>query len=368
MRSYDVASAVILYILRNHTIQDLLVTSTLTLGLSDRASEEKLGVEWVTHKRFVKGDQSSKKSTKNKSQSCKDNVRSVRQRLFDIATLISSSESLNDPSSPQRKALEWLLIEDTLKGCEHPSRIKTAKTIHMHRKFKTNTNKNVDGYLLKSTPAALKLIRDFQSKGPTYNKSSKKSKQEDKKRPWTYDNIRPFSSSTKSGNSKSFKKTSSTARSDKKIKSTNKASTSDDTTLKGGTNERSKGSKNASYKGIKGKMNQNNSSIDDVTPNPLLNPDIGSSSNCLLDQVDAILQRYALGVFYFSTHGDETWERCGRNSKMPCDLIGAGKVCLSNGRKSSWLSESHECDWGGVECKSSKWIQKIDFGTSRIIP
>ena len=61
-----------------------------------------------------------------------------------------------------------------------------------------------------------------------------------------------------------------------------------------------------------------------------------------------LYQRYALILLYFTTAGDD-WNKCTRDGGTPC----AG---------ASFLSGSHECDWGGITCDSSGRVIKISLG------
>ena len=52
-----------------------------------------------------------------------------------------------------------------------------------------------------------------------------------------------------------------------------------------------------------------------------------------------VIQRYSIAVFYYATIGDE-WSTCAHNSDT--------STCLSG---DPFLSESSECEWGGVSCE-----------------
>lgn len=59
-------------------------------------------------------------------------------------------------------------------------------------------------------------------------------------------------------------------------------------------------------------------------------------------------QRYVLALLYFYTSGDD-WMRCTRNTTRQCN-------------KKRFLSEFHECNWGGITCDSQNRITKINLG------
>jgi len=58
----------------------------------------------------------------------------------------------------------------------------------------------------------------------------------------------------------------------------------------------------------------------------------------------SLLQRYIVAVFYFSTSGDN-WDNCSRYSN----------VCVDSGgrNRSNFLTDTHECSWGGLGCDDS---------------
>lgn len=55
-----------------------------------------------------------------------------------------------------------------------------------------------------------------------------------------------------------------------------------------------------------------------------------------------LVQRYIMAVFYFSTSGDQ-WKSCSANDENSC-------------QGENFLSRSHECFWGGVECNGQREI------------
>jgi hypothetical protein len=61
-----------------------------------------------------------------------------------------------------------------------------------------------------------------------------------------------------------------------------------------------------------------------------------------------LLQRYVLALLYFSTGGDN-WIKCRRDG-----------VTLCQGE--NFLSNAHECEWGGITCDSLDRIQKLNLG------
>jgi hypothetical protein len=61
-------------------------------------------------------------------------------------------------------------------------------------------------------------------------------------------------------------------------------------------------------------------------------------------------QRYVLALLYFYTSGDN-WIRCTRNETSQC---------LSE----RFLSDSHECNWGGITCDSQNRVIKLNLGKS----
>jgi len=58
-----------------------------------------------------------------------------------------------------------------------------------------------------------------------------------------------------------------------------------------------------------------------------------------------MVQRYIAALFYFSTNG-ENWD---------------AKVALED-----WLSPTHECEWGGLECTENQVIDKISLVSSNL--
>uniref|UniRef100_A0A7S4IYT7 Disease resistance R13L4/SHOC-2-like LRR domain-containing protein n=1 Tax=Odontella aurita TaxID=265563 RepID=A0A7S4IYT7_9STRA len=73
---------------------------------------------------------------------------------------------------------------------------------------------------------------------------------------------------------------------------------------------------------------------------------------------EQLVQRYALAVLYFATHGDQ-WNRCSRRESSPCESTLSKKGEMLSSR---FLSSSHVCYWYGVTCSSdnqgaqSKWM------------
>ena len=61
-------------------------------------------------------------------------------------------------------------------------------------------------------------------------------------------------------------------------------------------------------------------------------------------------QRYVLALLYFSTSGDN-WIRCTRNETSQC-------------LDERFLSDSHECNWGGITCDSQNRVIKLNLGKS----
>lgn len=62
-----------------------------------------------------------------------------------------------------------------------------------------------------------------------------------------------------------------------------------------------------------------------------------------------VAQRYALAVFYFSLTGDEWWT-CTRDGNTPC-------------QGEHFLSDRHECLWGGLACGPGRRLLNINLGT-----
>ena len=62
------------------------------------------------------------------------------------------------------------------------------------------------------------------------------------------------------------------------------------------------------------------------------------------------MQRYTLVLLYFYTSGDN-WTRCTRDATTPCI-------------DERFLSDSHECNWGGVTCDSLNRVKKLNLGKS----
>eukprot|EP00957_Ditylum_brightwellii_P151543 11541128-Ditylum_brightwellii.AAC.1 len=85
-----------------------------------------------------------------------------------------------------------------------------------------------------------------------------------------------------------------------------------------------------------------------------------------------------MAVFYFSTGGGHTWNECNapNNFSDPlaiteannaCTIIGDGPdpftVPIIQGTE-SWLSSSHECEWGGLACRiDTHCMDRIEFET-----
>jgi len=63
-----------------------------------------------------------------------------------------------------------------------------------------------------------------------------------------------------------------------------------------------------------------------------------------------LLQRFALVVLYFSTRGDD-WIKCRRDGLAACTA-------------ENFLSEFHECEWGGVTCDSLYRITNLNLDES----
>eukprot|EP00978_Attheya_sp_CCMP212_P017911 scaffold48344_cov49-Attheya_sp.AAC.2 len=64
-----------------------------------------------------------------------------------------------------------------------------------------------------------------------------------------------------------------------------------------------------------------------------------------------LVQRYSLAVLYFSTGGDETWNKCSRDLRSPCD-----DGDKENGITRFLSDNSPECLWYGVGCHENKVI------------
>lgn len=85
------------------------------------------------------------------------------------------------------------------------------------------------------------------------------------------------------------------------------------------------------------------------------------------------LQRYMLAVFYFSStqNGSTPWRSCnpsaGTNSSA-CNTLepqlspdGSETVYVEVPGKHNWLSSFNECEWQGVECFDSEFVQIIEL-------
>jgi hypothetical protein len=94
----------------------------------------------------------------------------------------------------------------------------------------------------------------------------------------------------------------------------------------------------------------------------LINQDVES----LCPQDPTLIQRYSIAVFYYSTDGNG-WFECSAPSNFSsqeaiaeananCNILTDG-----GGGTDAWLTPSSECDWGGVACTASGFIEKIDF-------
>ena len=72
---------------------------------------------------------------------------------------------------------------------------------------------------------------------------------------------------------------------------------------------------------------------------------------------ETLAQRYILSVLYFSTNGDD-WTDCSQDDNN-CDRNG-----------DAWLSDSSECDWGGVQCNMRGFVETVElgkFGSVRVL-
>lgn len=93
---------------------------------------------------------------------------------------------------------------------------------------------------------------------------------------------------------------------------------------------------------------------------------LNKDSAFLCPGASGLVQRYTLGVFYYSTEGD-SWNECnapgdffsetsiaGANSACTLTTTNATQIFPNDIRGSNaWLSPSDECTWGGVSCYSS---------------
>jgi hypothetical protein len=80
-------------------------------------------------------------------------------------------------------------------------------------------------------------------------------------------------------------------------------------------------------------------------------------------QRDALIQRYAMAVFYYSTDGDR-WLRCSAPSDHsdPIAIAIANAQCGGN----AWLTPVHECSWRFLECDNNDNMIRINIGKSVI--
>lgn len=93
---------------------------------------------------------------------------------------------------------------------------------------------------------------------------------------------------------------------------------------------------------------------------------LNKDSAFLCPGASGLVQRYTLGVFYYSTEGD-SWNECNApgdfssetsisdaNSACTLTTTNATQIFPNDIRGSNaWLSPSDECTWGGVSCYSS---------------
>jgi hypothetical protein len=262
------------------------------------------------------------------------------QQLLDIISQVSSEQSLKRQSSPQALALDWLLYSDNFLQCQD---VMWSKSIKAKRMLKGYSTKSVKGGKHDPVTSALKPRRE--DKSHESKKELKKSvPKSPKKVPFVDEmdrsNKNPSPSITKSS-LKSMKKIGSSA------KTMNNAEANSGVIA----------------------CNKNPSpSITHGTKSAPKNSSL-SKTSFLVAHKQRIIQRYVLAVFYFSTQGDDSWIACGRNSKVPCDLIvGMRRRCSTINKEnethlaSSWLSAAHECEWGGLECEEPDIIHRIDFG------
>ena len=87
-------------------------------------------------------------------------------------------------------------------------------------------------------------------------------------------------------------------------------------------------------------------------------------------QDPTLIQRYSMAVFYYSTDGND-WFQCNAPSDFGSEeaIAEANANCnlVVEGSNSSdaWLTPSSECDWGGVACTASGFIDRLDFGKQK---
>ena len=73
-----------------------------------------------------------------------------------------------------------------------------------------------------------------------------------------------------------------------------------------------------------------------------------------------IVQRWVIAVFYYSTNGD-SWIQCSTAGSDLCGSIYPFEF------KRRFLSESSECDWGGITCNTDDRVTEIEFEENNLI-
>ena len=73
-----------------------------------------------------------------------------------------------------------------------------------------------------------------------------------------------------------------------------------------------------------------------------------------------IVQRWVIAVFYYSTNGD-SWVQCSTAGSDLCGSIYPFEF------KRRFLSESSECDWGGITCNTDDRVTEIEFEENNLI-
>lgn len=91
-----------------------------------------------------------------------------------------------------------------------------------------------------------------------------------------------------------------------------------------------------------------------------------------------LIQRYILAFFYFFTTANEekTWKSCNRprfNEDAACDFMRfkrdpmTDEIYFEPEAATRWLSNTHECDWIGVQCDETDTVVALELCKYRVL-
>jgi hypothetical protein len=95
---------------------------------------------------------------------------------------------------------------------------------------------------------------------------------------------------------------------------------------------------------------------------------IDQDTRYLCPDSPALLSRYSLAVFYYSTRGDR-WLECSAPSSFndTAAIEAANAACniqaFPDSGSDAWLTPGDECQWGGVVCNGNGDVEIINIGT-----